>query len=90
MPFGLERAADFRNLRQAFCSPQDRADDLAGVAAGDAAGVNRPVAFGLPALGQVRDLDSLVVGPDLQAVVLDGALGGDRLDLNLMRSSALS
>jgi hypothetical protein len=82
MPFGLERAADLGDLGQAFCSPQDRADDLAGVATGDAGGVNRSIPLGLPSLRQVRDLDSLVVGPDPQAVVFDGALGGNRLDLN--------
>ena len=65
---------------QAFGAPEDRADDLALVAA--VAVVDRAVGLGLPAGGQVRHLDSVLVGSDPQAVVADGAVGGDRLDLD--------
>ena len=41
-----------------------------------------PSRLGLPARGQVRHLDSALVGSDPQAVVADGAVGGDRLDLD--------
>ena len=53
--FGFERSQHLGDLGQPFGAPQDRADDLAFVAA--VAVVDRAVGFGLPARGQVRDLD---------------------------------
>jgi hypothetical protein len=66
--------------RQALRAAKDRADDLAGMAA--VAGINRAIALSFPAFRQVRNLDAVVVHPDPQAVVLYGAVGGDRLDLD--------
>ena len=77
---GLEDPGDLGDLGQALRPAEDRADDLAGVAA--AAGADRPVVLGLPAGGQVRDLDAVVVRADPQAVVGDSAVGGDRFDLD--------
>jgi hypothetical protein len=74
---------DFRDngdLGQAVGATKDRADDLAGVAAFQAA--DRPVAFGGPTWRQVGDLDAVAVAADPQAAHGDGAGGGDGLDLD--------
>jgi hypothetical protein len=86
--FGIQRPEHLGDLRQAFRAAEDGADDLAGVFASTAA--DRAVALGLPSFRQVWNLDSVVVGANPQAVVLQGALRRRRFDLYLMRSSALS
>ena len=78
--FGFERSQDLGHLGEPFFAFEDRAYDLALVAA--VAVVDRAVRFGRPTRGQVRHLDSVLVGSDPQAVVADGGVGGDRLDLN--------
>ena len=83
----FENPQHLGHLSEALGALEDRADDLALVAPVPV--VDRAVRLGGPALGQVRHLDSALVRSDPQAVVADRGLGGDRLDLNLMWSSAL-
>ena len=77
--FGFQRPEHLGDLRHAFGAAEDGAYNLAGLPA--AGGADRAVALGLPAFRQVRNLDSVVVGANPQAVVLEGALGRYRLDL---------